>query len=255
MWTWAENINPKLVVTALPVVLCNAVAVISQYSFFHSHLPRWGNVGAVLFAAALESIAVFLAYMAHQALLSNDASLRLRLGSYAVGLAIGAINYSHFAVNLRPTVEAVSVGILSAASAPLWGIYSRRVSRDALMERGAIEDHAVRLGSARWTFHPVKSLKVLSAAVWSFPDATPTEAIETWEQSREVNPVKRARHAGNDSELGPLCKGGCGERLPARSNRDYKRGHANGCPDKIDRELADMRPLESANGTRPKSSW
>src|SRR6185437_1956587 len=208
----------------IPVILCNIVAIISQYSFFRFHLPGWGPLGAALFAGALESIAAFLAFSAHQALLSNDASLRLRLGSYAVGIAIGIINYSHFSVNGRPTVEAVSVGLLSAASAPLWGIYSRRVSRDALMERGAIEGHAVRLGSARWLFHPVKSVQVLSAAVWSFPDATPTVAIETWEHSQQPRQVNRPKHASG--EAGPLCGCGCGENLPAGSTRTYKRNHA-----------------------------
>lgn len=255
--SWVNEARVKLAITALPVVLCNAVAIISQFSFFHAHLPKWGILGAVLFAAALESIAVFLAYMAHQALLSNDASLRLRLGSYAVGIAIGAINYSHFSVNGHPTVEAVSVGLLSAASAPLWGIYSRRVSRDALMASGAIEGHAVRLGSARWTFHPVHSYQVLRAAVWSYPDALPTVAIEKWEDSREDKPVKRARHAGNESELGPLCSDGCGERLPAGSTRKYKRNHkpvesaTNGQTHIDDEDITQI--MESVSGIgRPK---
>lgn len=240
-------VSAKLVVTALPVILCNVVAIFSQYSFFYAHLPKWGVAGAILFASALESIAVFLAYMAHQALLSNDASLKLRLGSYLVGGTIGLINYSHFAVNLHPTVEAVSVGILSAASAPLWGIYSRRVSRDALMVTGAIEGHAVRLGSARWTFHPVISFKVLRLAVWNNPSATPTEAIADWDETQ--NNISRG-HANVK-----LCACNCGLTLRPGTNRNYIRGHKPKPEVSTNGHFDPVSELESVNGSHPKSGW
>src|SRR6266581_1360649 len=161
--------NRRAIVTAVPIVLCNTVAVIAQYQFFHAALKHWDTLGAVLFAVSLESISVFLAYFAHQALVSNDAALRLRFGSYGMGILIGAINFSHYAPDWRMNAEALSVGLLSAWSPVGWGIYSRRVSRDTLMQRGAVEAHSVRLGSVRWLFHPVKSYRVFRVTVWDNP--------------------------------------------------------------------------------------
>jgi hypothetical protein len=155
------------IVTAMPIVLANAVSVVAQYAFFRSHLPHWGPVGAGLFAGALESMAVFLAYHAHAALMANDSASRLRLASYSTGLAIGAINASHFLVHGSLTVEAASVGLLSASSPWLWGIHSRRQNRDQLLALGLIEPHSVRLGSTRWTFHPYRCLVVASRAAWT----------------------------------------------------------------------------------------
>lgn len=193
--TVRKDPNYRAIITAVPIVLCNTVAITAQYQFFHAALKHWDTLGAVLFAVSLESISVFLAYFAHQALVSNDAALRLRLGSYGMGILIGMINFSHYAPGWHVNAEALSVGLLSAWSPVGWGIYSRRVSRDVLMQRGAVEAHSVRLGSVRWTFHPVKSLRVFSATVWDNPRATPVEAIAAYEnrrsavQGRESRPV------------------------------------------------------------------
>jgi hypothetical protein len=159
-------VNRTAIVTALPIVLANAISVLAQYSFFRAHLPHWGTVGAGLFAGALESMAVFLAYHAHAALMANDSAARLRLASYGTGLLIGLINASHFLAHGRLTVEAASVGLLSASSPWLWGIHSRRQSRDALLAAGLIEPHAVRLGSNRWLWHPVRCMHVMYQASW-----------------------------------------------------------------------------------------
>ena len=154
------------IVAAVPVALVNSVAFAGQLAFLRSHLP-WPLAGQVLMAVALESIAVYLAWHAHVAQLADDSSLRLRLAAYSVALVIATLNYSHYAgPGWRPTFAAVAVGLSSAISPWLWGVHSRRVSRDALKASGLIEGHALRLGATRWTWHPLRSSRVMWHATW-----------------------------------------------------------------------------------------
>lgn len=163
---------------AVPVVLVNAVAFGAQLGFWRAHVPLAAE--AVLVALALESIAVYLAWQAHLAQLADDSALRLRLAAYGMALLIGALNYSHFMLpGWRPTVEAVTFGMMSAISPWLWSVHSRRVSRDALKARGLIEPHAVRLGGTRWAWHPWRSVCVMSAATWA-GETDPVKAIAAW---------------------------------------------------------------------------
>jgi hypothetical protein len=151
---------------AVPVALVNTVAFAGQLSFLRVHLP-WPLAGQVVMAVALESIAVYLAFHAHVAQLANDSALRLRLAAYAFGAVIAAMNYSHYAApGWRPTFAAVAVGLMSASSPWLWAVHSRRASRDALLAKGLIEPHAVRLGSTRWLWHPRRSARVMWHATW-----------------------------------------------------------------------------------------
>src|SRR5260370_16005259 len=123
----------------VPLILVNLVASSGQLAFLRDHLS-WSIYGDVAFAAALESVAVYLAYHAHIALISNDSALRLRLGSYAFGVAIGAMNYNHYAgPHWRPDFQAVAVGLMLASSPWLWGIHSPPRSPAALVAPRRIE--------------------------------------------------------------------------------------------------------------------
>jgi hypothetical protein len=166
----------RTVAAAVPLVLVNAVAFGGQLAFLREHLP-WGLVGQVTMAIALESIAVFLAFHAHVAALANDSAFRLRLAAYTFAVVIAAMNYSHYArPGWGPTFPAVAVGLMSASSPWLWGVHSRRVSRDQLMARGLIEPHALRLGTTRWVWHPIQSARVMFRATWT-GTTDPAEAI------------------------------------------------------------------------------
>jgi len=158
-------LNRRAWLAAGPVVLVNLVAFFGQLAFLRAHLP-WPWPGQILVAVALESVAVYLAYHAHVAQLADDSALRLRLAAYSFALVIGAMNFSHYAVHWRPTFAAVAFGLMSAASPWLWSIHSRRESRDALMARGLVEPHAVRLGATRWAWHPCRSAVVMWHATW-----------------------------------------------------------------------------------------
>ena len=151
---------------AIPVILVNAVAFAGQLAFLRTHLP-WPLAGQVLVAVTLESVAVYLAWQAHVALAADDSALRLRLAAYGFAAVIGIMNYSHWcAPHWRPTFTAVTFGLMSVSSPWLWSVHSRRVSRDALKAKGLIEPHGVRLGATRWTWHPLRSAKVMFRATW-----------------------------------------------------------------------------------------
>jgi hypothetical protein len=187
---WARRAAP-VVGAAVPVALVNATAFIGQFAWVRQHVP-WIVPGQVLFAVALESVAIYLAWHAHLAQLANDSAGRLKLGAYSFALVIGAMNYSHYASHWRPNALAVGLGLMSALSPWLWGVHSRRASRDKLMERGLVEEHAVRLGANRWMWHPVRSTKVMFQATW-IGESNPKTAIEAAE---EIAAARRADRAG-----------------------------------------------------------
>jgi hypothetical protein len=179
----------KLRITAaiLPLLLVNIIAVSGQADFWIHHLPGFPVIAGIGFAAALESIAIFLAVYAHLAAVSDDASLRLRLASYGMGVIIGLLNASHFVIHGRITAAAVGMGLLSASSPVLWGIFSRRQSRDKLRAAGLIESHALRLGTVRWLFHPARSFEVFRLAAWDGINV-PADAIAKWETRPQPEP-------------------------------------------------------------------
>jgi hypothetical protein len=172
---WWQHRPPRAVIAAVPVMLVNACAFFGQLAFLRTHLP-WVLPGQILVAVALESVAVYLAYHAHVAQLADDSSMRLRLAAELFALIIGAMNYSHYAHQWRPDFAAVAFGLCSAISPWLWSIHSRRESRDALKAAGLIDGHAVRLGATRWTWHPIRSARVMYGATWE-GITSPAEAI------------------------------------------------------------------------------
>lgn len=155
----------RAAIAAVPVAMVNATAFVGQFAFIRDHVP-WVFPLQVLMALTFESVAVWLAYQAHVAQMSNDSSARLKLGAYAFALVMGAMNYSHYAVHWRPTFLAVGLALMSLSSPWLWGVHTRRASRDQLMERGLIEERAVRLGATRWTWHPLRSMRVYYWSTW-----------------------------------------------------------------------------------------
>jgi hypothetical protein len=172
---------PRVAIAAVPVLAVNACAFLGQLGYLHTHLTAWGLPGQVLVAFTLESIAVYLSYHAHIARLADDAAFRMQAAAYALAAVIGVMNYSHWAApHWHPTPIAITFALMSTVSPWLWGIYSRRESRDLLKARGLIEPHAVRLGSTRWTWHPVRSVLVMWRATWE-GITTPAEAIAAHE--------------------------------------------------------------------------
>ena len=208
---------------AVPIVLVNAVAFCGQLAFLRVHLP-WPLAGQVLVAVTLESVAVYLAWQAHLALIAADSALRLRLAAYAFAAVIGVMNYSHYmAAGWRPTFAAVTFGLMSVSSPWLWSVHSRRVSRDALLAVGDIEPHAVRLGMTRWAWHPARSCRVMFRATW-LGVTKPSDAI--------VLPAIDA------TPPLPVVADGAGESDPAKKDdkRDDRRMARKRAPAKVTNE-------------------
>jgi hypothetical protein len=175
---------PRVVAAIVPVLAVNACAFLGQLGYLHTHLTAWGLPGQILVAFTLESIAVYLSYHAHVARLADDAAFRMQTSAYCLALVIGVMNYSHWCEpHWHPTPIAITFALMSTVSPWLWGIHSRRESRDKLKARGLIEPHAVRLGSTRWTWHPVRSVLVMWRATWE-GITTPAEAIAAHEAAR-----------------------------------------------------------------------
>jgi hypothetical protein len=138
-------------VLVTPLILVNAAAVYGQVQWATVNLTHGSIALAVVFALTVESIAVYLAYEAHAALLAGDASFRLRAASYLAAGLVGVLNYSHFAgPGLHPTAAALAFGGLSSISPWLWSIRSRSLRRDQLRAAGLIDPRSAHFAAAKW---------------------------------------------------------------------------------------------------------
>lgn len=167
---------------AIPLIGVNAVAIYGQYGYLQDHLS-WPSIAIWGLAITIESIAIYLSYMAHQALIALDTSMRIRLSAIGFGLLAGFMNLSHYSPNWHISVAGIATGTLSASSPFLWGVYSRRQSRDLLSEKGLIEPGAIRLGN-RWIVHPAWCIPVYRYAVWN-GIRNPTDAIERYQETEK----------------------------------------------------------------------
>jgi hypothetical protein len=182
------KLSRQVIVTAIPIIMVNIAAVIAQYQFIRQHLPTWGIPGQLLLALAIESIAIQLSYFAHLAMIAGDSFAKLRIAALGFAALVALANGSHYLSDGRITFASVAVALCSTSSPILWGIYSRRQSRDKLLSQGLIEGHAVRLGSVRWFYWPGRTLRVFRDAAWS-GESNPATAIAEWENGRERTPA------------------------------------------------------------------
>jgi hypothetical protein len=104
---------------------------------------------ALAFAAAIELIGVFLSLSADDAEDRGLPSGGIRLGSYAIGVVSGALNYSHW-----DGAAAVAFALLSAISPFLWGINSR-VNRSR------------PIAPSRRFWHPRRSIALIRHMAWA----------------------------------------------------------------------------------------
>jgi len=184
------HLRLRAVPLAVPLILVNAAAIWGQsgWAFEHIAPTNWQPPArfalAVVFALAVESVGVYLAWEAHAALMADQAAGLLRLGSYGVGVLVGALNYAHFTGGgYAPTAQAVAFGLLSAISPWLWAIRSRSLNRGRLAELGLIDERGVKLSTSRKLWHPWRSVAVMSWAAWAGV-TSPSAAVAGWEDSR-----------------------------------------------------------------------
>lgn len=170
----------------VPLVLVNLAAVWGQAGWLYENITTGGMFGlvvAILIAGAVESTGVYLAWESHEALMADQASFGLRLGSYSVGLLAGGLNYLHFSV--QSTTTGIAFGGLSAISPWLWAIWSKARNRGRLSELGLVDVRGVKLSAARKVWHPVRSLRVMSWAAWEGV-TDPREAVAGWTAAQDA---------------------------------------------------------------------
>lgn len=166
----------------VPLVLVNLAAIWGQAGWAQTNLHH-GLVVAVLFALAVESIGMYLAWESHESAMADAPYLMLRLGSYGIGALAGALNYLHFRPEGLST--ACAFGALSAVSPWLWGVWSRSRNRGRLAELGMVDVRGVKLGTARKLFHPFRSFQVTRWAAWE-GITSPAEAVTAWNHANDI---------------------------------------------------------------------
>lgn len=155
-----DAIRQRLVLL-LPLIFVNILALAGQIGFATDHLG-WNLPAAVMFGATLESIAVYIGWHAHQALLSGDSAIKLRASSYFVGAIVGGLNYEHFAGNGgAPTVKSAVFGLMSLISPWLWAMHGRYANRKRLRDLGLIDERAPHFSGGRWVHFPAQTLGAL----------------------------------------------------------------------------------------------
>lgn len=171
---------------AVPLVVANALAMLGQFLYAYDALRLFmPGLAATLVAAAaacaVESIALVLSAIAHEARMDGDASLPTRLAAYAIAAAAGAMNWAHWSARVEWLGWLFAA--FSVASPWLWGIWSKAKHRAELRATGQVDKRAVRFSAARWVLHPSRTARVLWHASWDGVD-DPAEAIRRWEQAR-----------------------------------------------------------------------
>ena len=171
-WSWLTPRRAEAALLAVPLVVINLLAGFGQSLWAYDHLTRgvtqpWLRVLiAVGFSIAVETVALFLAAIAHQSRMAGDASLPARLASYAVAAGAGTANYDHWAKAWTPCSAAVTFGLFSCASPWLWGYWSKAKHRAKLRETGLIDPRSVRFSLARWILYPASTFWAFRRAVW-----------------------------------------------------------------------------------------
>jgi hypothetical protein len=146
------------------IVGVNLVAIIGQVTAFNEGF-KWSLPVALGAAAVIESIAIYVGWHAHTALIEGDSVIRLRGASYLIAAVVGGLNYSHYAgPSGAPTEEAVMFGMASLLSPWLWALHSRHQHRQQLRADGLIDPRAPKFG-LRWIFHYRETMAALSWAV------------------------------------------------------------------------------------------
>lgn len=220
------------VVPYLPLVLVNVMAVMGQFGWGRSNLDQIGSspdhparmTVALLFAGALESLALFQGYYADKALQRGDSAAGLYAGAFGTAAVVAGLNYSHYAAETttkvlgvtipEPTATAVVFALFSFISPALWRIHSRATNRDRLKAAGEIDARAVRLSWSRKLWHPVKSIRTMYWATWEGV-ATPAEAVELYERRRTEAKARRAEKVQEPEES-------AGKRLPRAQDPEDK---------------------------------
>ncbi|MEU8264497.1 hypothetical protein AB0C02_28225 [Micromonospora sp. NPDC048999] len=179
-----------------PLLVVNAVTVGGQLAYVHDQTPADWNPAARIaiaigVATAAESVALYVGWHAHDALLQRAYATAawLRRASYAIALVMAGVNYSHFAGDaLAPTALAVILGVLSSLSPWLWGLHTRRAQHVQLLREDLVDESGAQFGPARRRAFPIRSW---AARRWSI-DHHERDPRAAWEGYRAHRAAQRA---------------------------------------------------------------
>ncbi len=186
-----------------PLALVNGLAVYGQLAYAHEHIaptgwPDLARIGlAVAFAAACESVALYVGWHAHDALLlkAHSTARRLRRASYLIAAVFGLMNYAHFAgPGMAPTAAAGAFGLLSLLSPWLWGLHTRRSQRLQLLRERRADEAGAEFSAERRRNFPIRTFL---ARRWSI-DHGVTDPLEAWRGYNADRAAARAAKVQTD---------------------------------------------------------
>ena len=173
-----------------PLVLVTGFAMYGQIGYGYDHYSADDTnpvlrLGVAIGAAvAVESIALYVQWHAHDALLleATATAARLRRASYLIALAVAGVNYAHFAgPGLAPTAGAIVFALFSAAGPWLWGLHTRRAQQVQLKREGKVDSSGAVFSSERWRAFPWRTWQARRFSI-DFGIDHPREA---WERYRD----------------------------------------------------------------------
>ncbi|MHA6626862.1 hypothetical protein ACU61A_15615 [Pseudonocardia sichuanensis] len=183
-----------------PLALVTGFAMYGQVAYGLAHytaptvpLPMRLLV-AVGAAVAVESIALYVAWHAHDALLqrATATAARLRCASYVIALAVASVNYTHFAGDrLAPTPGAIVFALFSAAGPWLWGLHTRRAQHLQLVREGHADSAGAVFSAERFFAFPWRTWM---ARRWSI-DHGVSDPRTAWEGYRLHAAARAAERA------------------------------------------------------------
>lgn len=221
----------------IPLMIVNSAALQGQFSWALDHLAVGDpetitrTFAALVYAVAVESIALFLQYYANRALKNRDSAGMLYLSAFLVAGLVSAINFSHYHVenadllDLNKQATAFAFALCSLISPWLWRIHSRAEAREILKAAGEIDSRGVKLSLSRKIWHPVWSVKVISFNAWT-GETNPAKAVEAWElhkaeqaAAEEAERITKNAAKGDDPVRDEAAK----RRLALKNQREPKR--------------------------------
>lgn len=186
----------KLLVVALPaLLLTNIIAVVGQFMFIRDDW-HWPLYVAAPTALSIESVAVFLSTLSHDAALQGDTAIGTRAGSYFIGALAGAAQLLHWGAS--PSSPGWVLAALSAASPWLWAAYTKRASRPLLRASGDIPPRTAPFGS-RWLVYPRRTWGAWRLAVWEGTTSTQV-ALDRWEARQATAAAEVAAEPSESAE-------------------------------------------------------
>ncbi|QLQ38014.2 hypothetical protein [Micromonospora robiginosa] len=158
--------------TIAPLLLVNAAAVGGQTGYAITRTPEsWPAPArlavALVYAATVESIALYVNWHAHDALMhrATGTATEMRRRAYLIAAVVAAMNYSHFdGEHWTPTPFAVGSGMASLLSPWLWGLHTRRAQQLQLLRADLVDETGAVFDRKRRRAFPIRTWR---AERWS----------------------------------------------------------------------------------------